>query len=52
MIVSYDVYTQTLQNARLIALQRAKAEGWTTVTVMSISKVGYDTYSVTLTVQK
>lgn len=52
MIINYDVYTQSLQNARTIAIQRAKSEGWSSITVMSINKVGYDTYAVTLTVHK
>lgn len=52
MIITYDIYTQYIGNARDIALLRAKAEGWKGATVLSLSKIDDDMYAVTLSVHK
>lgn len=52
MVVTYEVSTQYVGNARDIAIRRAKAEGWGTATVMSLVQVSPEVYEVTLTVFK
>lgn len=52
MVVTYQVSTQYVGNARDIALRRAKSEGWRTATVMSLVQVSPEVYEVTLTVFK
>lgn len=52
MVIVYEVFTQYIGNARTIAMKRAVAEGWSRATVTYVSKIGPNTYEVSLTVFK
>jgi hypothetical protein len=52
MIITYDINTPYIGDARTIALRRAKAEGWRSATVISTYPTGPGSFSVTLTVVK
>ena len=41
-----------LNDARMQAIQRARAEGWTHIVVMSLRKIAYQAYEVSLVVGK
>ena len=52
MVITYEVSTQYVGNARDIAMRRAKAEGWGSATVTGITQVSPEVYEVTVTVFK
>ena len=52
MVIKYQIYTPMLGDARMMAIQRARAEGWTHVAVMSMRKIAYHAYEVSLVVGK
>jgi hypothetical protein len=50
MVITYEIYTQHIGNAREIALRRAASEGWSRATVLAVHPVDFNTYEVTVTV--
>jgi len=52
MVVTYEVQTPMMQDARQSAIARARAEGWRAINVVSLSLVGDNIYSITLVVTR
>ena len=52
MVLNYTIHTPMMHDARTQAVNRAKAEGWTRITVTAVDKVGQSDYLVRLVVTK
>lgn len=52
MVVTYDVSTPYIGDAREMAVRRARAEGWRSALVISTYPSGPGTFVVTMTVVK
>jgi hypothetical protein len=52
MVLNYTINTPMMHDARTQAVNRAKAEGWSRITVTAVDLVGQNAYRVTLVVTK
>jgi hypothetical protein len=52
MVLNYTIHTPMMHDARSQAVARARAEGWTRITVTAVDKVGQNDYQVKLVVTK
>ena len=52
MVLNYTIHTPMMHDARSQAVARARAEGWTRITVTAVDKVGPNDYQVRLVVTK
>ena len=52
MVVTYDIYTPYIGDAREMAIRRAHAEGWQRVSVMNVVHIGVNSYEVTLVITR
>lgn len=52
MLITYDIRTPFIGDARTSAIRRAKAEGWRNIVVVSVYPTVPGEFSVTLTVAR
>lgn len=52
MILTYSIYTKTYSQARTVAIQRAKSEGWTNIMVLGLWQISENVYEATVSVSK
>lgn len=52
MVLNYTIHTPMMHDARTQAVNRARAEGWSRITVTAVDKVGLNDYNVRLVVTK
>ena len=52
MVLQYTIHTPMMHDARTQAVNRARAEGWSRITVTAVDKVGPEDYQVSLIVTK
>ena len=52
MVIRYTIHTPMIHDARTQAVNRAKAEGWSRITVTAVDLTGQNAYTVTLVVTK